>query len=131
MDKIKVLYFYLFYKLYKIGKTSSSYNFLSADYIAYIYMGFLEILLFVSCLNYYTFFTGKSVKINIYVVLLLLISAYLNNRALYKRKRWKKYVNEFDLLPKKQNIIGGIYVFIFIVLIIVNLCFSFYLMSLG
>lgn len=42
---------------------------------------------------------------------------------------WKEYVIEFDQLSKKKNRIGGWIVFGVVLLVVMNLIFSFYLMS--
>ncbi len=53
----------------------------------------------------------------------------LNYFLFLHTNKWKEYNAEFDKLPKKKNIIGGIIVWIIIIMIIANIFISGHLMQ--
>ncbi len=127
---IKKAYYYFFYKLYKVAMTGAIKSL--SNWYALLAIMVLDSWFILSLYNYYTIFFNrysslelKSFKTIIYIILLLIINYF---SFAYKDK-WKVYVAEFDKWPRKRNILGGIIVWSFIVLVIANLVFSFYLFS--
>jgi len=128
--KIKKVYYYLFYKIYKwyekgpsiwLSEWKASF---SMDVLIYFVVMFLFI--------YYNVFINRHANLsesNIEVYLLVLSVVLINYFVFHHRNQWKNYVKEFDKLPKKKNQTGGWIVFGFILFVIANLVLSFYLMS--
>lgn len=126
---LKKMYNYLYYKLYKLAD-SSIFAFWS-EWKAYILISLLDLILILSTFIYYNIFINRYINIdsNIPVYALVGIVGFINYMIFYSRDQWKKIVKDFDKLPKKKNIIGGVIVYTFIILVFANLVFSFYLMS--
>lgn len=127
MSKIKNAYYYLFYKLYKWYERGPF--IWMSDWKASINMDVLMIFLFSSLLNYYKVFFNPTSEIgegNILIVFGIIIS--LSNYFIFQHKdQWKVIIQEFDTLPKQTNIIGTLRVWLFVILIISNFIYSFYL----
>ena len=127
---IKKAYHYLFYKLYKFSEAAPS-RWLS-DWKAELALDMLWLFLCLSVFVYYTVFTKQVVNFGDgkFVSILLIIFISLPNYFLFHHKnQWKKIVQKFDKLPKRANRIGGGLVLSFVLFVITNLIFSFYLMS--
>ena len=127
---IKRAYYYLFYKLYKSMK-ASAYTWLS-DLRAGIVIVILETQLLFIIGNYYSALAKKIIKITIYdpIVYLPILAIFTINYVMFiHTDRWKKYVVEFDKLPKRTNRIGSWIVFGLIAFVELNLFFSLYLIS--
>ena len=127
---IRKLYYYFFYKFYKLAMTGVIKS-LSSFY-AGIGVLVLQIWFFLSLYIYYIIFINrnanlelKSAKVIVAIIILLL----LNYFSFSYKNIWKLYIDEFDSWPRKKNLIGGIIVWTIVLLIIGNLIFSFYLMS--
>lgn len=122
-------YYYIFYKLYNFWEKVSFPKFWSA-FKAGVSLIALEIWLVMSLINYYNIFINRQFYLtkNIFLVIGILVAA-VNVVIFTYLDLWKEYNKEFDLLSKKKNIIGGIIVWSIIVLIIINLIYSFYLMN--
>ena len=125
MEKIKKVYYYLFYKLYKHSQSSVFPN----DFAASIFLGVLGIWFSISILNYYNVFIDRNVIFskNVYIGIatFFLIVSYI---TIDYNNSWKKYIQEFDKLPKEKNRKGSIIVWSIIGLIIFNTIFSYYLL---
>ncbi|MFP3599470.1 hypothetical protein [Chryseobacterium sp. SIMBA_029] len=134
MKKIKKIYYYFFYKIYKsIIYTSESLGgeFLT-DFKTIVALGALEIWLLLSIGNYYSSITGENRELSIQdpiVFFPLILIFILNYFSFINTDVWKKYNEEFDKLPEAKNKRGGIIIWSIIILIIVNLIFSFYCLS--
>lgn len=129
MKKLKKAYFYLFYKLYKwIGED----NWL-ADLKAVLSVEALIFLFWLAMVVYYTTFIDPFFRIGermlIVAIFLICISAP-NYFIFHHRGQWKDIVKEFDQFPKRTNKIGGWIVFGVVMLVITNMVFAFYQMSL-
>ena len=128
---LKKIYPYIFYKLYKFSEGAPSKWW--SDWKASISLLALELWLVISCYIYYDLLTEKGLPSDNIIILygsiivgLLVLIKYL---MFYRHDRWKSYVAEFDKWPKGQNKIGSILVGILVIIVIVNLIFSFYLLS--
>jgi hypothetical protein len=131
MEKIKKAYYYLFYKLYRWYERGPS-VWLS-DWKAELSIDVLLIFIGISLVVYYTIFFDRYLSIgngNILLIGYLLLIATPNYFIFHHRDRWKDIVKEFDKLPKLKNKIGGWIVFGVVMLIIANMVFAFYQMSL-
>jgi purine-cytosine permease-like protein len=122
------MYHYLFYKLYRYYEKGPSVWW--SDWKASLSLIVLEIWLIASILIYYKIFLNPSADIigsEGSWILLVIIIALIDYFAFHHRDQWKQIVIEFDNLPKRTNRIGGLVVFGFALLIIVNFILSFYL----
>ena len=125
---MKKAYYYLFYKFYRMSEAAPS-RWLS-DWKAGICIIALELWSVYSLVNYYNIFINRCFALNkTYVIITVLIICSINYFAFVHTDVWKEYVKEFDQLPKKKNRIGSWVVFGVVLFVIVNLIFSFYLMS--
>ena len=127
---IKKFYYYFFYKIYKsIQYLSTPFGEFLTNFKAGVVMIALELWTFFSIINYYTFITGNKVELSfsqpiMYIPFICIIG--FNYYTLDHLDVWKCYNYEFDLLPKKKNLIGSWIVFGLVLLIIGNFIFSFY-----
>jgi dolichol kinase len=126
------MYYYFFYKLYKITLTGRIKSL--AGWWAGALINGLGASLLLSYYNYYAVFVDRnaelkllSAKVLIPVAVLLII----NHIAFDKTAVWKAYVEEFDRWPRKKNQKGSWIVGIIISLIILNLIFSYFLLFLN
>ena len=124
-------YYYVFYKLYKFWEYVSIPKFWS-DFKATVSMGVLEIWILSSILFYYSYITDTKLKLDENKPLIIIFGILifgLNYFSFIHTNKWKEYNAEFDKLPRRKNIIGGIIVWIIIILIIVNVFSSGFLMQ--
>lgn len=131
MSQIKKAYHYLFYKLYKWYERGPS-VWLS-DWKAVLSIDVLWLFFGISLVVYYTILFDRHLQIgNGYLFLTgyVLLIALPNYFIFHHRDQWKDIVKEFDKLPKRKNKIGGWIVFGIVLLIISNMVFAFYQMSL-
>lgn len=124
-------YYYLFYKLYNFWEKISFPKFWS-DFKAGISIIVIEIWLMFSIINYYSLYNNVKLNVslkspNILLPILLIIST--NIYFFNIRDNWKTYNEQFDNLPKWKNILGGIVIWIIIVLIIASYFLSSYYMQ--
>jgi len=131
---MKKAYYYFFYKVYRSIEYTSELS--GGKFLTFFKAGLvmiaLEGLLLMSIGAYYASFTKMAIELSlsmpvVYIPLLIIFG--FNYFTLDYAGTWKEYNNKFDKLPPKRNKIGGWIVFGIIVLIIVNLIYSFYLMS--
>ena len=129
MKTIKKAYHYLFYKLYKwIGED----NWLT-EWKAGLIINILIFLILLSIFIYYTIYVNPYIHLsdgNIEVIVFFIVINILDYFIFYHHDQWKDIVKKFDQLPKKTNSIGGWIVFGIVLLIITNMIFAFYQMSL-
>jgi hypothetical protein len=129
MKAIKKGYNYLFYKLYKwIGEDNWWTDWktaLSVDVLIY----YIVIAFFIYYKIYFNPFIHLSEN-NTDIIILVIIVSVPNYFIFHHRDQWKDIVKEFDKLPIPKNIIGGWIVFGVVMLIIANMVFAFYQMSL-
>ncbi|MCF8408900.1 MAG: hypothetical protein K9G36_08005 [Crocinitomicaceae bacterium] len=126
---MKKAYYYLFYKLYKwIGEDNWW-----TEWKALLFISALVFYTVFSLLVYYTIFIDRYFQLgdNKLVVFFFILSIPVPNYFIFNHSdQWKDIVKEFDKLPKRKNKIGGWIVFGVVLLIIANLFFAFYHMSL-
>lgn len=125
---MKQAYYYTFYVLYK--REQKSITIFSYDFLSSLYMIIIGILLISSFTNYYNviFYTNSGVlskKIWIIIVMVLFIFDYI---LLHYKDQWKYVVKEFDKLPDEKIKKNKKIVYSFIILIITNFIFSFYVL---
>lgn len=128
---ITVIYYYFFYKFYKFWKYVSISSFWS-DWKAGLSLMALEIWFLLSLGVYYSVITKKIMSLSIttpivFIPFLLIVS--IKYYCFIYSTKWKDYIKFFDGLEKRKNNIGSWVVILSTVLIIVNLIYSFYLMS--
>jgi hypothetical protein len=120
--KIKQAYYYLFYKFYKLAEMTPS--IFEKEYVAIVFMLWLEIFMFASLKLYYQAFVDVGAEISfgsfqvyfpLTVILLIKYFCFIRNA------RWKKYVQDFDKLSRDKNETGTFAVICVIVFVMVNL----------
>jgi hypothetical protein len=129
MRQIRKAYHYLFYKLYKwIGEDN-----LWGDWKAELSIDILSIFIGISFLTYYTIYFDRYFRIGdgkFFLIGYVLFIAIPNYFIFHHNNQWIDIVKEFDKLPKLRNKIGGWLIFGVVLLIIANMVFAFYQMSL-
>jgi hypothetical protein len=129
----KKAYCYLFYKLYRFWETVSMPRFWSS-WKATLSLMALELWILMSILVYYTVITKEDLMSDKLLVVVIIITGVIFSLIKYfvldRKDQWKDYVQEFDKWPKRKNNIGTLVAWVVVLLIIGNLVFSFYLMSL-
>jgi hypothetical protein len=126
---IKEFYYYIFYKFYKLFNSFKTTRWLM-DWKAAIVITVLEIWILFPIINYYDFFSGKRIELTFFspIILIPLVSIVGLKWAMFVfNDDWKLYIKEFDKWPKAKNKKGTWILLGFILLIVVNFIFSFYL----
>lgn len=123
------MYYYLFYKFYKLFK-AITYTKALYDMKAVTLVMSLELWIILSLYNYYAVLVNQrgqfeilSFKILVPCVIIIIIKWF----AFWRNDDWKGYVNKFDQWPKKKNMVGTWIVIGVVLFIAANLVFSFYL----
>ncbi len=127
---MKKAYYYLFYKFYKFGEWSPSE--FPSDFTATFAIACLEVLFLISLKFYYIeFIDHKDTFIFVsFQTLIPLATVFLVNYfAFINNTNWKKYVQEFDHLPKYKNLIGSWLVICIVAFIIGNVAYAFHIMG--
>ena len=125
---MKQMYYYLFYKFYKLAEAAPS-RWLS-DWKAGIIIITLEVWSLFSLINYYNVWVDRYMTLKkAYIIPIIMLICFINYMAFIHSDRWKDYVKDFDKLPKNKNKIGSWIVFSITIFIIANLIFSYYLIS--
>jgi len=135
MKFVRKGYYYFFYKIYhSIEYTSKSFGGETLIFSkAGLVMLALEAWVLLSFVAYYKIYTKTSMQLSIsmpvvYIPVILLF--VFNYFTLDYKAKWKIYNDEFANYSNRKNRIGGWVVYGIILLIIGNLVYSFYLMSL-
>jgi len=126
------MYYYFFYKLYKITLTGRIKS-LASWWAGVLIMG-LEASLLLSFYNYYEVFVDRNAELKLLSAKVLIPVAaifIINHFAFDRTEVWKDYAARFDRWPRKKNQKGSWIVGIIIGLMVLNLVFSYYLMSLN
>jgi hypothetical protein len=127
---VKKAYYYFFYKIYQVTLTGAIKS-LSKFYASLIIMA-LEFAFLLSLFVYYKIFIDRyaALEVKSFKTLVFAIPIFLLDYFYFIRTdKWKDYIAEFDLWSKRKKRLGSIIVSSIILLIIINLIFSFYLMS--
>lgn len=123
MEKIKKAYYYFFYKIYKSIEYTSELvgGAFWTDFKAGLVILTFELWIIGSFLNYYSIINDQ--KLDIYVIspillIFLTIFSIINYFAFMHNDIWKKYNENFEKLPKKENqkgttIVMVVWIFIF------------------
>ena len=128
--KIKKAYYYLFYKFYKFGEWSPSV--FPSDFTAAFAIACLEVLFLISLKFYYIEFIDLNDTFTFvsFQTLIPLAAVFLVNYfAFFNNTNWKKYIIEFDRLPKNKNLIGTLIILVIVAVIIGSLAFAFHIMG--
>jgi hypothetical protein len=131
INVITRLYYYLFYKLYRWYEKGPS--IWMSDWKASLSIDVLVFFVILSFIVYYTTFIDRYFELGdskIIVFLFIVGISVPNYFIFHHRDQWKGIVQRFDKIPKRKNLIGGWIVFGVVLLIIANLIFAFYQMSL-
>lgn len=127
--KIKSLYYYLYYRIYKFLESTADIKFL-ISWKTSVIIDMLAVFICLSLTIYYSVFTGTILNLEnskLIVGLYIAIIGIPNYFIFQHNDRWKKIVDEFDKSNKKIKK-GGYVVFFLIVLVVANLIFSYYLL---
>lgn len=130
---IREAYYYCFYKLYKHYEKGPS-VWLS-DWKASLTLDILVFFTLFSLIIYYKVFINRNFSLDtkytklIFGILYVLCIALPNYFLFNHNNQWRRIVERYDQLPNQKNRVGGWIVFAFVVLIISNLIFAYYLMS--
>ncbi len=130
--KLKEFYSYFYYKLYKLFQVDER-DWLS-EWKASLLLNVLIFCFLFSILIYYNIYINQKFNLEIsnfkFGLLYMLILAFPNYIIFHYNSRWLNIVRKYDLLSKKTNRLGDWIVYSIVILIILNLIFAFYLMSL-
>ena len=127
---IKKVYYYLFYKLYKLNE-NDIFPWVR-EWKAGLFLDVLIIFILFSGFIYYTIYVNPYVEVpNIYIIAgLYIFGVGIPNYFIFHHAdRYKEIIEDFDKLPKQKNRIGSWIVGAVVLIVIANLIFSFYLMS--
>jgi len=129
MEKMKKLYYLLFYKIYNF------FNSLSEDgwekWKALVVIGVAEMLLFVELIVWWTVTTKVGVNISkFWIIGLGLVIAGFNYYFFLHHNQWEEYESEFKQLPKNKNRLAGWLTFLALLFVLGSIIFAFYQMSL-
>ena len=116
MMNLKKAYYYLFYKLYRIGKMSA---FLSqSEWIGFLLINIICFFFVFSLFNYFSV-VFSSIRINdiLFYIMYGLICIY-NFVTFHLWDQWKKIIQEFNKLPEKEKCVWDLFVYLFIGLIL-------------
>jgi len=128
---IKEAYYYIFYRLFRLWRKDEN-IFLSSQFRAEISLMALEFWFTYSLIFYHSILTKghnsfipESIRTILFFVPGVLIVGH-NLSVFTFSKKWQLYNEHFDEWPRRKNMIGGIIVWIFIILIIANFFTSAY-----
>ncbi len=127
---MKSAYYFLFYKLYKWYEKGPSVW--MSDWKASFSLDVLIYLVLMFLFIYYNIFINRYANLssnNIEVYIIVIAVSVTNYLVFHHRDQWREIVKEFDSLPAEKNRKGGWLVFGFVLFVVANLIFSFYLMS--
>ncbi len=130
MKKIKIIYQYIFYKIYKFYKRAPAAWW--SDWKASLTLDVLLFFIILSLYIYYQVFINPYAKLtssNIYCVVIVIVISVFNYFIFGHNDQWMLIEKRFDKLPAKKNKIGSWLVLGFVTLVMSNLLFAFYLMS--
>jgi hypothetical protein len=134
MEKIKKAYYYFFYKIYKSIEYTSELvgRAFWTDFKAGLVIITFELWIIGSFLNYYSIINDQ--KLDIYFIspillIFLTIFSIINYFAFMHNDIWKKYNENFEKLPKKENQKGTIIVWMIAVFITLNFFGSAFLLQ--
>lgn len=120
-------YYYLFYSFYNL--LADKKNDRVAKTRAGLLMMTLEMYFLFSLDNYYRYFTDSHDKMQVFSIrgiLPILLAFALNWFTLIRDSTWQNYVREFDSWSKRKKNIANSMVIIFLLLMVTNCIFSYY-----
>ncbi|MCQ9634066.1 hypothetical protein MP477_03755 [Chryseobacterium sp. WG23] len=122
MYKIKKIYYYIYYILYKNAEKSPT--LFSYNFVASISLDFLGLIFCFSFIYYF----DLNLRKELYLLIMLMIVIF-NYFVFEHNSSYKKYISEFDELPKEKNNKFKLIVWIGIILVIANIIYSVYYMD--
>jgi hypothetical protein len=131
MNKIKVAYDYLFFSFYRFWEKAPSKWW--SEWKSVLTISFFGVLLLLSLYGYIIFYFKiledpfSNTKAG--PALLGFLVYLFNHYYFIYKKKWKKKIDKFKYLSKSKDKIGIILIISFLLVIIVNLIYSFYLVS--
>ena len=132
LKKIQNAYYALFYYIYRLNERNPMAFW--SDMKTMITMDVLVLFKVLSFIVYYKTFFNRSFNISNHyelTLLLLFLIVFVPNYFIFQyRNRWMQIVDEFDKLPKKTKRWQSWLSFGVVLLVIANLIFAFYQMSL-
>jgi hypothetical protein len=124
---LKESYYYIFHRIYLLAKKANP--LLAPDFIAGVTLIALEIWLILSLINYYNIVLNRYFNLEkVYFVIIGLAIAAFNIYIFIIKSEWKIYGARFNGFPQRKKTKYNYLVSAFIIFVIVNLIFSFYLM---
>jgi len=123
------MYYYLFYKYYKLFEAFKPKQW-TPDISAITLLMSLEIWIFFAANNYYDILShqhGTLVFFSFRILIPFIIILLIKWLAFWRNDRWKNYIHKFDQLPEETNQTGTSIVTFITIFIFANLIFSFYL----
>ncbi|KAA5536817.1 hypothetical protein F0919_03865 [Taibaiella lutea] len=128
---MKKAYYYLYYKICK-AFSKDDHPLFSVGFRADVVVMALKIWTAISLYSYLSILLGYRIKLSITEPLGLIPIALALGSTLYFftfSNKWKPYFEEFEKLPKRKNLIGGIIVWGVAILSFINFIISVNLMK--
>lgn len=123
MERIRRAYYYFYYRIYKTF-SKDDHPLLSVGFRADVVVMAVKIWTAISFFEYLSILLGYRIELSITeplgfmpVVLALCSTLYF----LTFSRKWKPYFEEFEKLPKRKNLTGGIIVWGMVILSFINL----------
>ena len=134
MKKIEYYYFLFYYKIYNSIEYTS--NLLGGSFLSEMKTGIvmiaLEFWLVLSSYNYYTVLINQKLHLSLknpIVFIPIIIIIYLKYKLFTDKKKWLDYKKKFDKFSSNKNKKSTLATTLICLIIIINLIFSFYLLS--
>ncbi len=127
---IKKAYYYLYYKLYNFAVSIS--DDAINEWKPLVTILILQVLLIAEIFVWYSIATKKIFVITNPLISFLPIVAAIgiaNYIFILHGDKWKNYVDEFKQYDRRKKSVGGIIVFLVIILVLASVIFSFYRLS--
>jgi len=129
---MKKYYYLLFYEIYKFFKSTSDHGW--SAWKAFVIISCAQALLIVEIDVWCDIiFREKNIQfLNTYIIVipLSIILAVVNYYPLLYNEHWRQYEDEFNSYSKQKRSLIGLFVFLFLTVIVMGLIFAFYQMSL-
>lgn len=120
------MYYYLFYKFYKLFDFFKTKGF-PPESKAIVMVMSLNLWIILSIFFYYNIVSGKRGSLILFLLISLLIIIVGNWFIFWRKDKWRKYVTEFDQWPEEKNKQGTWIVAGLTLLLFTNLVFSLYM----
>jgi cytochrome b subunit of formate dehydrogenase len=121
------VYYFIFYCIYRFFESISRDNL--SDWKAGLVIEILEISLLVTIIGQLEIIKKISIVTPVkssYLILPVVLLAFINYWTFLKKKGWKRYESEFQSYSRPQKVIFSTAVILIILLIVTGLIFTFY-----